>query len=253
MDTKAYCERIKYHDSTEPTAENLRKLQLAHLQAVPFENLSIHYKQPINLNDDSLFEKIVSKRRGGFCYELNGLFGSWLRDLGYHVDRLSARVADADRVYGPDFDHMTLMVTLEQRWLVDVGFGDSFLEPLLIDERNEQVQGNRSYRIVDDNDHLTMLQREKNGDWRPQYRFTLQPYDYADYAKMCEYHQTSSQSPFTQKRVCTLATPTGRITLSNMRLITTSVGNERQERVLAGEAEYTATLNRLFGIETILD
>ena len=114
---------------------------------MPFENLSIHEGEPIVLNDDALFEKIVGRRRGGFCYELNGLFAALLRALGFEVAMLSAQVANARGEFGPDFDHMTLMVTLATRWLADVGFGDSFLEPLLLDERREQVQGERAYRI----------------------------------------------------------------------------------------------------------
>ncbi len=99
-------------------------LQVAHLLAVPFENLSIHAQQPIVLEDTALFTKIVERRRGGFCYEANGLFAALLREMGFDVAMLSAGVARAEGGFGPDFDHMALMITLEQRWLVDVGFGD---------------------------------------------------------------------------------------------------------------------------------
>src|SRR5712691_9235553 len=150
FDIKAYLERINYHGSLAPDAETLRELQVAHLLAVPFENLSIHARQPIILEDDALFTKIVENRRGGFCYEANGLFAALLRALCFDVAMLSAEVANAEGEFGPNFDHMSLLVTLEQRWLVDVGFGDSFLEPLLLDERGEQVQGNRAYRIIAD-------------------------------------------------------------------------------------------------------
>ena len=126
MDVKAYLERIKYRGSLALNAETLRGLQAAHLLAVPFENLSIHAKQPIVLDDDALFTKIVERGRGGFCYELNGLFAALLRALGFKVEMLSAGVANAEGGFGPDFDHMALMVTLDERWLADVGFGDSF-------------------------------------------------------------------------------------------------------------------------------
>src|SRR6185503_7138122 len=134
MDIKAYLERINYRGSLAPAAATLRALQVAHLLTVPFENLSIHAGQPILLDDDSLFTKIVTNRRGGFCYEANGLFAARLRALGFDVQMLSASVANEAGEFGADFDHMTLMVQLAQRWLVDVGFGDSFLEPLLLDE-----------------------------------------------------------------------------------------------------------------------
>ena len=248
MDTNAYLKRINYHGSLAPSAETLRELQLAHLLAVPFENLSIHAKQPIVLADEALFTKIVERRRGGFCYECNGLFASLLRALGFEVAMLSAEVANADGVFGPAFDHMTLMVSLDQRYLVDVGFGDSFREPLLLDDRGEQVQGSRAYQIVSDGTHLVLMQREDGDHWKAQYRFTLQPYTYADYAEMCRYHQTSPQSHFTRSRICSRATEEGRITLSDMRLITTSNSGGRQERVLTSEEEYADVLRNHFGI-----
>ncbi len=248
MNIKAYLERINYHGSLAPTAETLRELQLAHLLAVPFENLSIHARQPIVLEDEALFTKIVDRRRGGFCYEANGLFAALLRALGFDVRMLSAGVADAEGGFGPDFDHMTLMVSLEQRWLVDVGFGDSFLEPLLLDERSEQVQGSRAYRIVPDGTHLILMQRDGDDEWKAQYRFTLQPHEYADYVEMCRYHQTSPQSHFTKAHICSRATEEGRITLSEMRFITTSKTGGRQERTLTSQEEYAAILHEHFGI-----
>ena len=248
MNVRAYLERINYRGSLAPTAETLRELQVAHLLAVPFENLSIHAGQPIVLEDEALFTKIVERRRGGFCYEANGLFAALLRELGFDVVMLSAGVANGEGGFGPDFDHMTLMVTLEQRWLVDVGFGDSFLEPLLLDERGEQRHGRRAYRIHPDGAHLILMQRDDVDEWKAQYRFTLQPHEYADYAGMCRYHQTSPQSHFTGARICSRATEEGRITLSEMRLITTSKHGGRQERILESQEEYASILREHFGI-----
>ncbi|HEX8920722.1 MAG TPA: arylamine N-acetyltransferase, partial [Pyrinomonadaceae bacterium] len=93
MNVEAYLERINYQGSIAPTAETLRQLQVAHLVAVPFENLSIHANEPIVLEDEALFTKIVEHRRGGFCYEANGLFAALLRALGFDVWMLSAEVA----------------------------------------------------------------------------------------------------------------------------------------------------------------
>jgi len=247
MDIKAYLQRINYDGPLAPGAEILRRLQVAHLRAVPFENLSIHSSEPIVLNDDALFQKIVSRRRGGFCYELNGSFAALLRALGFDVAMLSAQVANAAGDFGPDFDHMTLMVTLADRWLVDVGFGDSFLEPLLLDEESEQLQGHRGYRIVREGAHRMLTQRSNGGEWKPQYRFTLKPYQYPDYAEMCRYHQTSEQSHFTRSRICSRATPDGRISLSDLRFIETACGR-RQERLLTNEEEYATILRDHFGI-----
>jgi N-hydroxyarylamine O-acetyltransferase len=246
MDIKAYLERINYTGPLAVSAEALRLLQVAHLRAVPFENLSIHSGEPIVLNDEALFEKIVRRRRGGFCYELNGLFAALLRGLGFDVAMLSAQVANSEGVFGSDFDHMTLVVTLGERWLVDVGFGDSFLEPLRIDEE-EQTAANRSHWIVREGEKLILAQRSDGDEWMPQYRFTLKPYQYPDYFEMCRYHQTSDQSHFTRARICSRATPEGRISLSDFRFIETA-GGKKQERLLTNQEEYARILREHFGI-----
>jgi N-hydroxyarylamine O-acetyltransferase len=247
MNAAAYLERIGYHGPLEPTSETLRRLHLAHLVSVPFENLSIHRGEPIHLDDEALFEKIVTRRRGGFCYELNGLFAALLRALGFDVAMLSAGVGRAAGDFSPDYDHMALLVNLEDRWLADVGFGDSFREPLRLDERGEQMEGDLAYHIEETGDgRLILARREEDGPWKAQYRFDLEPHVFADYAEMCHFHQTSPQSHFTQNRICSLATPDGRVTLSGMKLITTR-GGEKQEREL-DEKEYAAALREIFGI-----
>jgi len=248
LDVNAYLNRIGYQGPLEPSAQTLRDLHVAHLRTVPFENLSIHSHEPIVLDDAALFEKVVQRRRGGFCYELNGLFTALLRSLGFEVEMLSAAVARPTGGYGDDFDHMTLLVKLEQRWIADVGFGDSFIEPLLLDDPGEQTQGDRAYKFVSDSDHRVLMQRNYDGTWASQYRFTLTPQVYADYEEMCEYQQTSPESHFTKGRICTRATSTGRVTLSELRLITTLNAGERAEEDLAGEEEYTAALREHFGI-----
>jgi N-hydroxyarylamine O-acetyltransferase len=245
-DAAAYLERIGYRGPLTATADTLRQLQVAHLRSVPFENLSIHAGEAITLDDAALFAKVVNRRRGGFCYELNGLFAWLLRSLGFDVVMLAAEVRNARGDWGLPFDHMALLVRLEEPWLVDVGFGDSFLEPLKLDSRDVQVQGDQAFRIDRDGDRLLVVRRQ--GDqWVAQYRFTLQTHSYADYESMCRYHQTSPESPFTQRRVCSMATPDGRTTLSHMRLITTR-GGDKQERELADRAEYDAALRTHFGV-----
>jgi len=246
MKVATYLQRLNYHGSTEPTVETLNELHRAHMLAAPFENLDIHRGREIVLDDERLYAKIVERRRGGFCYELNGAFAGLLKELGFNVKKLAAGVGRADGGFGPLFDHMALLVELEERWLADVGFGDSFREPLRLDDESEQAQAFGVYRIRHDGEQRIMEQR-KDDAWLPQYRFTLQPYEYSDYTEMCRYHQTSPESFFTQKRVCSLATIDGRITLTNGRLITTA-GDARHERELASESEIAAVLRDQFGV-----
>ncbi len=249
MDVDAYLKRINYNGPREVSAETLRALQVAHLMSVPFENLSIHAGESIVLDEDALFTKIVDQRRGGFCYECNGLFAGLLRALGFDVAMLGAGVAHATGGFGPIFDHMALMVTLDERWLVDVGFGESFVEPLLLDTHSDQVQGTRAFRLVDADDHLVVMLRNDGEDWQPQYRFKLQPYTFPDYEEMCYFHQTSPESHFTKNVICSRATADGRITLSGMRFITTSGPQRaRDERTLSNREEYDRMLRDEFGV-----
>jgi N-hydroxyarylamine O-acetyltransferase len=249
MDVDAYLKRINYNGSLAVTAGTLRDLQIAHLKSVPFENLSIHAGEPIILEEDALFKKIVEQKRGGFCYECNGAFAGLLRALGFQVEMLAAGVAHRQGGFGPIFDHMTLAVTLAERWLADVGFGDSFIEPLLLDSREEQVQGTRSFRIDDDDKYLILVRRNEGEDWEPQYRFTEQSFGFPDYEEMCHFQQTSPESHFTQNLICSRVTDDGRITLSDMRLITTSGPQRtRDEQIVTTRDEYDRILRDQFGI-----
>ena len=133
MKHEAYLDRIAYRGSLALNAETLRQLHLAHLLTVPFENLSIHLGEPIVLDDEALFDKVVRRRRGGFCYEWNGLFAALLRALGFSVTMISAGVINASGEVSPEFDHMALLVHLDQCWLADVGFGDLFRQPLSLE------------------------------------------------------------------------------------------------------------------------
>jgi N-hydroxyarylamine O-acetyltransferase len=248
LNTTAYLQRINYTGRLEPTAETLHALQQAHLLAVPFENLDIHLGRPIILDHDALFDKVVNQRRGGFCYELNGLFAALLQQFGFDVTLLSARVTTAAGGFGPEYDHLALLVQLDERWLVDVGFGDSFHRPLRLDERGEQTDGRRTYRLDFDDQNYTLYQRDGLAVWEAQHIFTDQPRHFAEFGEMCHYHQTSPNSPFPNKRLCTQATPDGRITVSNQRLIISHNGT-RQEQELPDTAAFTAALRHHFGID----
>ena len=130
MDIEAYLDRIGYGGPRTPSLDTLRGLHRAHLLSVPFENLDVHARRPIILDRERLYDKIVRRRRGGFCYELNGLFAMLLGEMGFRVSLLSAGVARETGGFGPEFDHLALDVNLEGEWLADVGFGESIPGPL---------------------------------------------------------------------------------------------------------------------------
>ena len=243
----AYFNRIGYSGPTEATIETLRAIHRTHLLAVPFENLNIHIGRPISIDPGAIYEKIVHNRRGGFCYEQNGLLSVILRSMGFDVTLLEARVRRAENDYGIPFGHLTLMVVLDQRWLFDVGYGDSFREPLLIDEPGDQIQGDTAFRITHNGQRGVYSRRLPDADWHEEYEFYLTPRTLTDFADGCHYHQTSPNSTFTQKRLCSLATPDGRITLSGDTFITTRNG-QREERHLILPDEFNALLRSHFGI-----
>ena len=245
MDVGAYLDRIRYSGPTNPSAETLRGLHRAHLLTVPFENLDIAWKRPIRVQREAFLHKIVNQRRGGFCYELNGAFAALLEALGFRVTLLSARVPRADGTEGPEFDHLALRIDLQQRWLADVGFGDSFIEPLRLESRVEQEQYGRSFRLIEQGHDLRL--EKKEAAWNTEYVFNLKPRRLEEFADMCHYHQTSEHSPFTQKQVCSMLTPGGRITLSEMKLICTRDGI-REERELGSPGERSVILSEKFGV-----
>jgi len=247
VDIPAYLSRIQYTGPTEANAETLRALHRAHLLAVPFENLDIDLGRKITVDEGAILDKVVVLRRGGFCYELNGAFAALLRALGFQVTLLSARVARANGDEGPEFDHLTLRVDLEEPWLADVGFGESFLEPLRLEAGRDQLDPTGTYRLHAQGERLRMEKFVTDGSWKPQYSFSLEPRRLEEFAGMCRYHQTSPDSSFTQNRICSRATPDGRITLSEMKLITTRKG-EREERSLGSEEEWNSILRKRFGI-----
>jgi N-hydroxyarylamine O-acetyltransferase len=247
LDVPAYLARIDYSGATAPTEGNLRAIHYAHLCAVPFENLDIGLGRKIALNEDSILNKVVALRRGGFCYELNGAFAALLRALGFEVTLLSARVARTHGGEGPEFDHLTLRVDLQESWLADVGFGESFLRPLRIGTDVEQEDAAGIFRLIERSGRIHMDRAELDGRWTPQYSLSLQPRCLEEFASMCHFHQTSPDSSFTKNRICSRATPSGRVTLSGMKLIVTE-NDKRNERTLASEEEGMIALREQFGI-----
>jgi N-hydroxyarylamine O-acetyltransferase len=219
----------------------------AHVATVPFENLSIHLGEVIQLSEEALLGKIVDRRRGGFCYELNGAFAWLLRELGYRVTMLGARVYGGGRL-GPPYDHMTLVVDLGEPWLVDVGFGRFLVEPVRFgaDEPQQDPAGSVTFEDVPGPDGYVDLAVLLDGE--RQFLVDRRPRELAEFAATCWYHQSSPESHFTQSLVCSVPTETGRITLSD-RTLTTTDGTGRREEQLADDAAVLAAYRELFGIE----
>jgi N-hydroxyarylamine O-acetyltransferase len=248
MDVQAYLNRIHYTGPVCPTPETLRLLHRSHLETVPFENLDISRSKLITMDEASFVRKVVEDHRGGFCYELNGAFAALLRGLGFRVTLISARVAGANGDISPEFDHLALRVDLSDSWLADVGFGDLFAEPLLLQPASDQAQDVGIFRISERGSGALAVERlQENGNWKPEYVFTLTPRELQDFAPMCHFHQSSPESHFTQNRICSRLTADGRITITDRKVIVTA-GGVRTERNLSSEEDWAEAIRNHFGI-----
>ncbi|XP_068438010.1 arylamine N-acetyltransferase, pineal gland isozyme NAT-10-like [Clinocottus analis] len=229
MHVETYLSRIGFAGPAEPCLEVLRSVHTRHLMSVPFENLTAHSGGRVQLALPLLYAKIVEQRRGGFCCENNGLFSWLLSELGFQVTLLSGQVKrETTGCYGPPFDHLVLMVSLDgQRWLCDVGFGSAgFSVPVSLDTSGPQEQGQRVYRVrrMDTGMHFLEWQQENrgaDGDCTEIYKFTLEPRCLEDFEEMCWYHQSSPCSIFFCKSLCTVLKPGGRLTYIGHQLIST--------------------------------
>lgn len=242
MDISKYLSRINYRGKLSPTLKVLQALQNAHLLAVPFENLDIHLNRIIELDVEKLFDKIVIRNRGGFCYELNGLFFELLKTIGFDAKMVSARVYDSIKGYGPEFDHMAIIVRINDvDYLTDVGFGEFTNLPLEINLDKIQHDERGKFIIEQYDKYYFKVSKETEEKWIPQYIFSFTKRELSDFNGMCLYHQTSPDSHFTQKRICSVATKNGRITLTGNIL-----------KIREGSTLKEESINKNLNLESIL-
>ncbi|MGW8632540.1 arylamine N-acetyltransferase family protein [Streptomyces sp. NPDC055793] len=257
----AYLRRLGAEHPARPTLDALRALHLLHLRTVPFENLSVHLGEEIVLEEGRLLDKVVGGRRGGFCYELNGLFGALLAALGYEVTMLAARVYGDGGRLGIPYDHMVLLVRTVDGgdWLADVGFGAHSHGPLAFGERAEQDDPGGTFRVVEAGpDAAGVRGAEATAraadldvlrEGRQVYRVDVRPRVLDDFVSGAWWHSTSPRSHFLQSTVCSRITEDGgRITLSGRRLTATAPDGAREERELATDEEVLTAYREHFGI-----
>lgn len=249
MNTKKYLNRIKYSGELKPNCNVLAELQKAHLLNVPFENLDIHYHKPIELKIDSIYKKIVINNRGGFCYELNGLFYELLLSLKFKVKRISARVYNKENGYSPEFDHFAIVVEIGgSEFLVDVGFGEFIFEPLKLELNVIQKDPTGDYIIDKYNDEYFRVNKIINGQLIPEYIFKKTKREFIDFKERCLYHQTNKNSHFKKKRLISIPTKNGRITISGDTL-KIKENDLVKERTLNDEMEFYNELSSLFNVK----
>lgn len=223
----------------------LQQLQANHMYYVPFENLDVMRQVPIYLNLETIYEKIVTHKRGGYCYEVNGLFQWLLNEVGFDTYLVGATVMRPTGEFAKKNTHVGIIVTLDQPYLVDVGFGNSQLQPLTLDgQMFTDVSG--TYKVKQLDDITYDLIRQHEGAWQTLYRFQLKEMSLIDFHEGVVYNQVSKNSSFTHTDLITKPTEMGRITLRDYTLTITHHGEKTEKKLTTSEKE--DTLRETFGI-----
>lgn len=246
MNKENYLKRFNASLTQEHYLQNLTELQSLHMQNIPFENLDVIRRTPIYLNLESIYDKIVNQHRGGYCYEINGLFQWLLNELGFDAKLISATVQKPDGTWSKADTHAAILVELDTLYLVDAGFGDSTISPIpLGGERHTDHSG--TYRVEQVDEVYYDLIRENERTEKVLYRFSTEAKQLADFHEGCVFNQVSRDSPFTHDDLVTRATENGRITLSGNQL--TRSENGGKEKTQLSEAEKRNVLKEQFGID----
>jgi N-hydroxyarylamine O-acetyltransferase len=248
MQLSAYLHRVGFDGNLRPDLATLRALHRAHQLAIPFEALDVQLRRPVDLDPQASYEKIVVRRRGGWCYEMNGVMGWALKQIGFDVTRMSAGVMRARAGDTQLGNHLCLLVQLDQPYLVDVGFGGSLIEPLPLKASERE---DRPYRVE--------LSELESGFWRFAERahgddeafsfdFRAVPADEALFARKCQFLQTDAASPFVQNLVVQRRTADTHCSLRG-RVIVTTHATRVEKRMLKSADELVAALKHSFDLE----
>ncbi len=243
---KEYLGRIGFRGVPRPDLATLNELQRTHVRNVPFENLDVQLGRPIVMDPDACYDKVVHRRRGGWCFELNGVLGWALREIGFDVVRLSGGVRRdlaGDRQLG---NHLCLLVRLDKPYLVDVGFGSSLSQPIPLEPSTHEQP---PY-------HLT-LSKMHDGYWRFSerthgdpfsYDFSIDPADENRFAEHCARLQTDADSTFVQNLLVQRRDDDKHLALRG-RVLMTQQGTAAEKRVLSSADQLVATLREEFDLD----
>lgn len=248
FDREAYLQRINYDGEITPTLDQLKALHHAQLYTIPFENFDILLGRGINLEPRALFNKLVHKRRGGYCFELNGLFLMALKAFGFDARPLLGRVHITGTPTGRG--HQIELVTLQGRqWIADVGFGsDTPRAPIPLELDQPKIHDGQKIRLIDADHFGIMVQAFKEDEWQDLYSFDLSHVCSADIDYGNHFSSTHPSSIFTFARVAALPVHDGVIAIFDTTLKRTISGKEEVQELAEGQA-YLDALKTHFGIE----
>jgi N-hydroxyarylamine O-acetyltransferase len=235
VDLEAYCERIGHAGPLAPTLETLRALQALHPAAIPFEAIDVLLDRGVDISPQAVDAKLIRARRGGYCYEQNGLFKRVLQAIGFQVEGLIARVhwnAAPDAPLRPP-THMALRVTIgEVPWLADVGFGSCVpTAPLRLDSADPQATPHERFRLSSAGGE-PQLEAELGSRWAPVYRLLPSPQLDIDYELANWYTATHPQSHFRHRLIVTRTTAEARHALLGARLTVRGADGRAERRIL---------------------
>lgn len=243
---ESYLARIGIERPRQADLAALRAIHRAHLLAIPYENLDVQLGTRLTTSPSDAFEKLVRRKRGGWCYEMNGVLGWALEQLGFRVTRGAGAVmreVSGDQVIG---NHLVLRVDLDECvYLADAGFGDGPIEPFAVAERSFS-DGRFEFALSDIGNGWWRLHNHPLGAAK-SFDFTLQRGSEDQLARLCDFLQTAPVSPFVQNLVCQRHTTDGLVVLRGkvLRRITPV---ETKERILASADELVSVLESAFGL-----
>ncbi|HEY8614635.1 arylamine N-acetyltransferase family protein [Phenylobacterium sp.] len=246
MDLAAYFERIGFQGEARPDLATLRALHRAHLLAIPYENLDVQLGRPLTPDPRAAFDKLVGRRRGGWCYEMNGVFGAALEAIGFRVTRLAGGVMReliGDVQAG---NHLVLLVHLDRPWIADVGFGDGSLEPFPLAAGAIRADG-FDFRLADLDGRWWRFHNHDQGGAK-SYDFTLEPAAEDLLGAKCQWLQTAPESVFVQNALVQRWRPDHLLQLRGRVL--REVRPRRADQRLIGSADaYVAVLGEAFDLD----
>jgi len=246
MDIDRYLKRIGLVQRPPATLEGLKTVHRAHLLAIPYENIDVQLGRPVTTAIAPIYEKIVERGRGGWCYEMNGSLGWALKELGFDVTRATGAVVRALKGELSVGNHLVLRVELpEGVYLADVGFGDGPRDPIPV-QVGAFVSEGFQFGLSRVDDAWWRFANDPRGG-APTFDFNLAPADESVLSAKCEFLQTSPLSPFVQNLVVQRHVPTGLAILRGrtLRELTPTV---TRERTIADADDLMTTLNTVFGL-----
>lgn len=244
MELQPYLDRVKFEGVPRPDLDTLTRLHRGHVDNIPYENLDVQFARNVTRRPADIFDKLVTRRRGGWCYEMNGLLSWALEEIGFDITHMAGAVMREVRGDWAIGNHLVLLVQLDRPYIADVGFGDGLVEPVPLAE-GAISQRRLSFRLENLGQGWWRFHNSPGGGAR-SFDFEIRRADEALLDERCAWLQTNAESPFVQSAVVQRHAPEG---LSIMRgRVLKTMGEELVTRNIASATDYVDALAHVFGL-----